>query len=144
LRIDQALADHVRVENCDGEVPDATGNVTLTTCDERQPMDVISDKHEGDIMVDEGRDVDVQGTVAGSCEVRGGSLAVHGTVTGNVTVLAGWLTVAGTVAGDLVVHGGSVEVSGTIVGRLVDHGDGEITVHPGALVDGTEAPTIGA
>lgn len=107
-------------------------------------MDIITDEHEGDILVDEGHDVDVQGTVAGSCDVRGGSLAVHGTVTGNVTVLAGSVTVAGTVAGDVVVSGGSVEVSGQIAGRLIDDGDGEITVHPGAHVDGTEAPTIGA
>jgi cytoskeletal protein CcmA (bactofilin family) len=107
-------------------------------------MDAITDQHEGDVIVDEGRDVDVQGTVTGSCEVRGGRLDVHGTVTGNVTILTGWVTVAGTVAGDVVVNGGSVEVTGTIVGRLIDDGDGQITVHPGAHVDGTEAPTIGA
>jgi cytoskeletal protein CcmA (bactofilin family) len=109
-------------------------------------MNVITDQHEGDLMVDDGGDVDVEvrGTVAGSCEVRGGSLAVHGTVTGDVTVLAGSVTVAGTIAGDLVVDGGTVDVHGIVVGRLVDEGDGLVTVHPGAQIDGTEAPTVGA
>ncbi|MRK02039.1 hypothetical protein GEV27_10950 [Aeromicrobium sp. S22] len=107
-------------------------------------MDVITDEHEGDLIVDDGSDVDVQGTVAGSCEVRGGKLEVHGTVTGDVTVLAGSVTVAGTIAGDLVVSDGTVDVHGTIVGRLIDDGDNQITVHPGAHVNGTEAPTVGA
>ena len=107
-------------------------------------MDVITDQHEGDILVDDGHDVDVRGTVTGSCDVRGGRLVVTGSVMGDVTVTGGTVTVAGTVAGDVVVTGGTVEVSGTITGRLVDQGDGQITVHPGAHVDGTEAPTIGA
>jgi cytoskeletal protein CcmA (bactofilin family) len=107
-------------------------------------MHAITGQHEGDLLVDVGDEVDVQGVVAGSCEVRGGSLAVHGTVTGDVTVLAGSVTVAGTVLRDVVVTGGSVEISGTVEGRLVDDGDGEVTVHPGSRVDGTEAPTIGA
>jgi cytoskeletal protein CcmA (bactofilin family) len=107
-------------------------------------MDVITDKHEGDLIVDDGSHVDVQGMVAGSCEVRGGELGVHGTVTGDVTVLAGSVTVDGTIAGDLVVSDGTVDVHGTIMGRLIDDGDGQITVHPGSHINGTDAPTIGA
>jgi cytoskeletal protein CcmA (bactofilin family) len=109
-------------------------------------MTAITDEHEGDIIVDDGDDVDVRGTVAGSCDVRGGKLAVNGTVTGNVTVQGGTVTVTGTIAGDLVVTGGDVHVHGVVVGRLVDDvdGDGQVTVHPGSEIDGTEAPTIGA
>jgi cytoskeletal protein CcmA (bactofilin family) len=107
-------------------------------------MNEITDKHDGDLMVDEEDDVEVRGVVTGSCEVRSGNLAVHGTVTGNVVVQGGTVTVAGTIGGDLLVTGGTVDVSGIIVGRLIDDGDGEITVHPGAQVNGTEAPTIGA
>lgn len=39
---------------------------------------------------------------------------------------------------------GEVDVRGVIVGRLIDDGEGHVTVHPGVLINGTEAPTIGA
>jgi hypothetical protein len=109
-------------------------------------MTVITDQHEGDLVVDDGDEVDVHGVMAGSCDVRGGSLVVHGTVSGDVVVQGGTVAVVGTIAGDLRVIGGTVDVRGTVVGRLVDDGDGDgdITVHPGARIDGTEAPTIGA
>jgi cytoskeletal protein CcmA (bactofilin family) len=109
-------------------------------------MQAITDTHEGDLSVDDGDEVDVQGTVTGSCEVRGGRLVVSGTVAGDVTVLSGQVALDGEVAGDVMVHGGSVDVAGTIAGRLIDEsdGDGEITVHPGSHVNGTEAPSIGA
>jgi cytoskeletal protein CcmA (bactofilin family) len=107
-------------------------------------MHEITDTHDGDILVDDRGDVDVRGVVAGSCEVRSGHFAVHGTVAGNVVVQGGTVTVDGTIAGDLVVTGGTVDVRGIIVGRLIDDGDGQITVHPGSRINGTEAPTIGA
>lgn len=80
---------------------------------------VISGMINGNLFVDNGATIELNGMVIKNVIVRSGQLRLNGTVVGDVTNVGGTLRILGTINGTLLKHGGNTFVDRNAkIGRI--------------------------
>lgn len=97
---------------------------------------IITSKHEGNLLVDDGQHTTVHGMVTGDGRVTSGTLRLHGMIAGDLVVTGGDVHVQGMVTGNVVATGGTVRIAGMVIGKVHDEGGQHVELVPGSLVNG--------